>query len=235
MKFPRDTQFDSAFDEIPDLTWYPYVGPNYLKSNRRVLVFAHNIPVNADEYEGKLQDWKSKEYWAKCVEEYAYTNKVNYTKAFRYFIKAAVGLKGDYDYNSDADTQSRVDAFIQGIGYLNYIQELVKKPDGSDKQSVVASPSQIKKSKLINKRILNILKPTHCICWGRHVFSYIKQNEEFKASAQDKSLGKGFATSCITTDEGHPIKLLKIYHPSMPGLRPYSDHTHNIIRTFMEE
>ena len=60
MKFPRDTQFDSAFDEIPDLTWYPYVGPNYLKSNRRVLVFAHNIPVNADEYEGKLQDWKSK-------------------------------------------------------------------------------------------------------------------------------------------------------------------------------
>jgi len=227
MKFPRDTQFDTSLNKIQDLTWYPYIGSNYLTSEQRVFVFAHNIPVRPEDYEEKLKDWGSKDYWARCIEEYTYVRKP-YTKAFRSFVKSIVKTK--FDDNPDADTQFRVDEFIKKICYLNYIQDLVV----GNTQLTVANSTQIEKSKLINKSILNILKPTHCICWGRHVFNYIKQTQGFGISGPDKTLRKGFAINFVTMDDGHEIKLLKVYHPSMPSFSPYSEATQNIIHSFLE-
>jgi hypothetical protein len=228
MKFPRDTQFDTSLNKIQDLTWYPYIGSNYLTSEQRVFVFAHNIPVQPEDYEEKLKMWGSKDYWACHVEEYTYEEE-RYTKAFRSFIKSIVKTK--FDYSSDADTLFRVDEFIKKICYLNYIQDLVV----GNTQLTVANSTQIEKSKLINKSILNILKPTHCICWGRHVFNYIKQTQGFSVSGPDKILRKGFAINSVTIDAGHKFKLLKVYHPSMPSFSPYSEATQNIIHSFLED
>ena len=228
MKFPRDTQFDAAFDAIPNLVWYPFVGSTYCAREQRVFVLAHNIPVHPETYDEKIKRWGPKATWADCIEEYAYEQE-KYTQAFRYFIKATVGLQANYGYDSDITTQTRVDSFIQRIGYINYIQDLVK----SEFQSAIATPAQIEISKSINMGILAILKPTHCICWGKHVFNYLKQTKGFQIEHADNNIRKGFATTTLTTADGHKMQILKVYHPSMPGFSPYSTETRNIISSFL--
>lgn len=55
------------------------------------MVYAHNIPIKTDEYEKRLEEWEDPATWADCVEEYTYVQGW-WTEAFRFFVKAAVGL-----------------------------------------------------------------------------------------------------------------------------------------------
>jgi len=229
MKFPHDPQYNAAFDQIPNLSWYPYVGTNYSKSKKRLLVFAHNIPVKPEKYEAEVKRCSPKTHWTNAIEEFAY-EQAKYTNAFRYFTKAAVGLDENYGYNSEKETKDQVDTFLQGIAYTNYIQSLVK----SDSKSAVATHEQIEKSKSINKALLKILAPTHCICWGRHVFDYLRQTEGFKSEQPVSCKLRGFATTKLLTPEGKTIKLLKVFHPSMPGFDSKSPETRHIISSFLE-
>lgn len=120
MKFSRDTSFDAQFDQVPYSRWIPYVGPHFAWQEKRIFVFAHNIPSGAEEYEERLKKFSQRSYWADCLEEYTYC-RGDWTEAFRCFIKGAVGLTQNYDANSDQEVLGKVDAFVSKIAYLNYI------------------------------------------------------------------------------------------------------------------
>lgn len=228
-RFPRDFSFDSLFDQIEGLVWYPFVGQNFRGSTQKLLVYAHNVPMNAETYERRKADFVHKPVWAECVEEYTYEQGW-WTKAFRAFIKGAVGLKENYGYGSDSHVQEKVDAFVNRIAYINYIQGLVQ----SETQITTAPNADVERSKAVNKRILDVLGITHCICWGGHVFNYIASTPGLTVTAsEDVGLG-GFGYRQIRDESGRPMHLLKVYHPSMPSFSPFSEETQNTIADFLK-
>lgn len=229
MRFPRNTHFDSEFAKIAELNWYPYIGEHFGTAQQRIMVYAHNIPISPEIIEAKKQEWRSKSTWADAVDEYTY-RKADYTEAFRYFIKAAVGLRENYDLNSNTLVTSKVDDFVRKIAYLNFIQDLVE----SKKQIVNAASHQIAMSQRINKQILKILQITHCICWGKQVYQHLLRIEGFRVLVDDSFPQRGFGRGLIETDEGKKISVLKIYHPSMPRFRYRSPETQRIISEFIE-
>lgn len=228
MKFPHNPKFNSEFDRIPGLKWYPYVGEHFSEKSQRVMVFAHNIPIKPEEYEAKNAEWQPKETWADCIEEYAYEQGW-WTEAFRYFVKGAVGLSENYTRKSSPEMIAKVDDFLSGISYVNFIQGLVK----SDSQIAQADAAMITESKRINKEILGILGNTHCICWGAPVFDYVKDIPGWTAENETSFDQKGFGYCLVRTDSATPMHVLKIHHPSMPNFRPYSTETQKIISDFL--
>ena len=229
MKFERNKQFDAQFNEVLGLRWYPYVGKHFGENGARVMVYAHNIPVNSARYEEETRKQADKAAWADCIEDYTYCQE-KWTNAFRYFIKAAVGLKSNYGEDSEPSIIQRVDSFVEGIAYLNFIQELVK----SDSAMAHATEEQIERSKKVNHEILRILGITHCICWGKHTYQYVCSLEGFKVLGE-KELGKtGFSSCILEVGGGRTMQCLRIYHPSMPGgFDPLSETTQSIISRFL--
>ena len=230
-RFPRDKSFDSQFDKVQGLIWYPFVGKRFGEDGARIMVYAHNAYVDAKRFEEKKKEWEAdKESWANSNDIDAYTyDKAKYTNAFRYFIKGAVGLNSNYCRESDTQTIARVDSFVERIAYLNFIQAVVK----SDNALTLAEPEQIERSKIVNREILRILDITHCICWGKPTYEYVRSMTGFKCS-NDTNLGKsGFSSSIIDVGAGKMMQCLRIYHPSMPGFGPLSKETHSIISSFL--
>ena len=228
MKFPHNPKFNSQFDRIPGLKWYPYVGEKFGKQPQRVMVYAHNIPIKPEEFEAKSAEFQSKSTWADCIEEYAYEPGW-WTEAFRYFVKGAAGLSENYTRNSSAEVTARVDDLLSGISYGNFIQGLVK----SDSQIAQADASLVAESKRINKEILGILGITHCICWGTPVFDYVKSIPGLTAESEKSHEQKGFGYCLVRRDATHPVHVLKIHHPSMPNFKAYSAETQKIISDFL--
>ncbi len=231
-KFQRDKQFDDRFNRIEGLIWYPYVGKHFGQNGKRIMVYAHNAPVDSKEYDETRRKWEAdKAYWANTVDEYAYDHPGNrYNKAFRNFIKAAVGFMTDYRRDSDPQAIERVDSFVDRIAYLNFIQGAVK----GDKKNASATQEQIGKSKKVNREILRILDITHCICWGKHVYGYVRDMAAFNASPDKLEGRRGFSSCVIDVGGGKMLRCLRIFHPSMPWFSPYSDKTQSIISRFLE-
>ena len=129
MKFERDKQFDTQFDKVNNLRWYPYVGKHFGENGARIMVYAHNIPIQENIYDERKEEWAEKAVWADAMHEYTYV-QAEYTNSFRCFIKGAVGLQRNYSENGKPPTEpsiiQRVDAFVERIAYLNFIQDLVK-------------------------------------------------------------------------------------------------------------
>lgn len=228
MKFKRDTCFDEQFDKVPNAKWIPYVGPLFTKQEKRIFVFAHNIPSKAEEYEERLQRFSKRSYWADCIEEYTYC-RGDWTEAFRFFIKGAVGLSRNYGSGSDEETINKVDAFVSKFAYLNYIQDLVV----GDSQRVNATPEQHDLSRSVNRDYLNILDITHCVCWGSQVFNSLKAIDGYIVESERSEGMRGFSSAVIIRPGGKRMNVLRIFHPSMPtGFKPFSEQTHKLLNDF---
>jgi len=228
MRFSHNPHFNSQFDLIDDLNWYPYVGRTFEARPQRVMVYAHNIPIKQDEYEAKTKEFQSKSTWADCIDEYTY-DQGWWTEAFRYFVKGAVGLSENYTRGSNPEVIAKVDNFISSISYTNFIQGLVM----SDSQIAQADADLVSKSKVINQQILDILNITHCICWGAPVFDYVRSLPGWAVEDQMSYEQRGFGYCRVLRTATAPMHVLKIHHPSMPNFRPYSAETQKIISDFL--
>ena len=229
MKFPRNRVFDQKLDSVNGLIWYPYIGEFFTESPSRIMVYAHNIPVPEKDYESLMKKWESKSYWADCIEEYTYCQGW-WTKTFRAFVKGAVGLSENYNSESSSEIIKKVDDFIGKISYLNFIQDSVK----SENQLANATSDQILKSQKINQHVLDILEITHCICWGKQVYQHILAMDGNKIIKEEKLRLRGFSRATIQLKAGRIIKILKVFHPSMPSFKPYSEETQKTLSEFIE-
>ena len=229
-RFLRNKRFDTEFDKIvPKVTWYPYVGPDFDSSKNRVMVFAHNIPIGPESFEARVEKWKAKDTWASALGEYTYCQE-RYTRAFRFFVIGSIGLTEQYGENPDAETNDKIEALIKPISYINFIQGLVR---GERPTQAKGERDQIESSKEINKQFLRILGITHCICWGKHVYNYLLETNGYRVVVEKPLRSTGFANAIVQTDLGNSVRILKIFHPSMPGFRPYSKDTPAIISEFL--
>lgn len=230
MRFRHNPQFDTQFAQIPKIVWYPYVGQEFDKGTQRIMVFAHNIAINNESYEAKSLEWKAPATWSEAVEEFTYVHGT-YNKAFRSFIKGAVGLTEDYKQDPDPQIAQKIDKFVRGIAYGNFIQGLVR----SDTAIATAESGLIADSKAINLQLLKILEITHCICWGKKVFNYVESLEGYITVESEDLQRSGFGYSVVESEEKRRMRVLKIYHPSMPRFGHKSVATHAIFSDFLSK
>jgi len=226
-RFPHNSKFDALFEKIPDIVWFPYVGEEFGREQRRLLVLAHNVPVSEEVYR-RRPDMQHRLFWTKTLDEYTYTPGW-WTRTFRLFVKGAVGLEQNFTSVSETSVQERVDAFVRSIAYINFVQGVVV----SERQITRASLQQIESSKFINGALLSILEPTHCICWGSHVFAHLSAMQGYRAGDSRPIGPRGFLSRVLHDAEGRAIQVLRVYHPSMPRFSALSPSTHATIAEFL--
>jgi hypothetical protein len=236
MKFINNIEFIEKFETIDQIRFYPYVGKNYLKSENKILVLAHNIYCPVEKFESEQKRTSSKTHFADALEEYTYDQGC-WTKTFRNFIKGTLALNENFTRNSSAETIEKVDKFVESISYTNYINDLVP---SNQANNIAVNPSLINLSTKINNEIYRILETTHIFCWGKNVFNYIINQENTKILEQTKLLteeniskqGFEYAKVLINNQEIH---LLKTFHPSMPKFGHKKENTHKIINWFLKK
>ena len=154
-----------------------------------------------------------------------------YTKSFRNFLKGALGIHHNFDENSVEAVV--IDDYLSKICYTNYINDFVIT---EEKNNVIIPAEQLERSRIINEQLLEILKPTHLICWGKEVFQYLISNPRYK-TLEAKNLGKpGFNYAKIQdVATNQTFHLLKVFHPSMPGFGVYDEKTHEIFAWFNDQ
>jgi len=229
-KFPHNQKFDSQFAKIENITWYPYIGQNFeSESNKRIIVYAHNIPFQEENFDNEVKRTSSKTFFANVLDEYTFINE-NWSASFRNFIKGAVGLTSNYSNSSSPEILTRIAQFVRKIAYTNFIDGLVKT---NSKTNVYIPLEQIERSKKLNLQILQILNITHCICWGKEVYNHVCSYSQ--KPIKEEELTTGFGRTTIQLITGQTIKVLKIFHPSMPNFRHLQKTTHDIFSEFLEK
>ena len=78
-------------------------------------------------------------------------------------------MRSNFGETSDPSIKQKVDSFVEGIAYLNFIQDVVK----SETAMAQADPQQVELSQRVNREILRILAATHCICWGKPTYCLV--------------------------------------------------------------
>jgi len=230
MKFKNNPFYITEFSKIQDIKFYPYVGMDYPKRDKRVLVFAHNIPVTKEYYEKDKWKEQNPTHFADAMEELTYM-KTNWTVTNRNFIKGAVGLSSNYSENSEQSIVEKVDSFVEGIAFANFINGLVV----TERNVNANVPAEmIRTSKKIAYEIIKILNPTHIVCWGSAVYQYLTTMPNFKVIKTMKVNQKGFSYTLIEHDS-NPIHTLKVFHPSMPSFKHSRSSTHDIFQNFFNQ
>jgi len=227
MKYQHNQNFDSEFSKIKNLKFYPYVGEKYGEDQKRIMVYAHNIPVPSEKFEAELLRTKSKTHFADALSEYTFI-KGDWTKSFRNFIKGTLGLDKDYSKSSDVEIINKIDEFVEGITYTNFINGLVK---SETQNNAKISEEQRKESITIQNEIIQILNSTHCIAWGKNVFEHILEFPDFEVIETKKIDKIGFGYVKIQNKINlNTINVLKVFHPSMPSFGQLKSETHDIFK-----
>lgn len=233
MKFINNHEFIKYFNEIKNIRYFPYVGENYKSSKKKILILAHNIPVEPEKFEKEQIRTASKTHFADAMGEYVYTQE-KWTKAFRNFVKGSLGIKINYNKNSSEEIKSKINEHIKSISYINYINDLVP---SRTQNNVKVEKGLIDLSTEINNQLYKILKTSHIVCWGKPTFEYIiKQKdvtvlEKTSILTDEKIQKKGFEFAKIQIN-GCFINVLKVFHPSMPQFGHKKESTHKIFEWF---
>ena len=226
MKILSSITHQKNFQIIPEIQFYPYVGENYDSEKVKTLVLAHNRYCHPLDWEDVKKNTADPDHFADSMGEFAYT-KAWYTKSFRNFLKGGLGIHHNFDENSAAPL---INDYLSKICYTNYINDFVI---SEEKNNVIILAEQLERSRIINEHLLEILKPTHLISWGKEVFQYLISNPRYK-TVEIKNLGKpGFNYAKIQdVATNQTFHLLKVFHPSMPGFGVYDEKTHEIFAWF---
>ena len=235
MKFKNNIVFNTAFENIKDIRFYPYVGNHFPSQQKRILVFAHNIYCPPEIFESEQLRKSSKTFHADTLEQNTYQHGL-WTRAFRNFIRGSLSISENYTSNSNRDVIDKIDSFVEKISYTNYINDLVSSDNANN---INVNSDLVNKSHLINNELIKILDATHIVCWGKNVFNYIISQPEIIISERISNFGeiaglqnkKGFEYVKIKT-ESKEIHVLKVFHPSMPSFGVNNKDTHSIMNWF---
>lgn len=231
---PHNKDFNECFNAIANLTLQPFVGQNFGIGKRGVLVFGHNGYLDPEEYENKICRLSRSDVYQSSRDEFTFGWNLRYTRTWRNFITGCIGQTESY--GSKDTNEGKVAAhFVSQIAFTNYITRWIKSNQAND---IKIEPWIIQESHLVNTEIIKCLKPTHIICWGKKTYDYVKSNifkTTIDSTFRDKySAKKGFESRVLRLHNSEEIKLLKVYHPSMPGFHKYHGSTHKIIQNFLE-
>ncbi|WP_303207012.1 hypothetical protein [Bacteroides oleiciplenus] len=217
-----DKSFDSEFDKIKNLTWYPWVGKDYKDAHVKVLIIGESQYATTED--GRPDDETAADFKSNkaTTREFAYntiTKEVNPAKFYNNLLKTFV-------------PDENIEIFWNKVSFYHFFQD----PD-----EAVSSNKHLKKECLkawsLWREIIEILQPDICVFCGVGLGKYYEQWNE--------TIGKEFNWQDIQTDfcKGNhqpPIfgrfditsikmaNLLFINHPSSRGYSP--DRWHDFLK-----
>ena len=230
MKILSSITHQKNFQIIPEIQFYPYVGENYDSEKVKTLVLAHNRYCHPLDWEDVKKNTADPDHFADSMGEFAYT-KAWYTKSFRNFLKGGLGIHHNFDENSPE--APLINDYLSKICYTNYINDFVI---SEEKNNVIIPAEQLERSRIINENLLEILKPTHIISWGKEVYQYLISNPRYRIIETNNLEKAGFSYAKLEDNSTNQIlHLLKVFHPSMPGFGVYDDVTTGIFEWFKQQ
>lgn len=137
------------------------------------------------------------------MEEFVYQQGW-WTSTFRKLIKGSLGITENYNRYSNESIINSIDEFVYSIAFVNYINDNIPT---SSSINVNIPIEIVKEIHIINKQFVNILMPTHVVCWGKEVYNHLIAWPEIRMLKRDMNLGiKGFESSLIAIN-GRQIRL----------------------------
>ena len=209
-----DKSFDSEFDKIENLVWYPWVGKDYKNAHIKVLIIGESQYATTED--GKPDDETAADFKNNkaTTREFAYntiTRKVNPAKFFHNLLNNFV-------------SDENIEILWSKVSFYHFFQET---------DEAVSSNRHLKKECLkawnLWREIIKLLQPDVCVFCGVGLGKYYEQ--------WNRTIGKEFNWQDIQTDfckENHQlpilgrfditptkmVNLLFINHPSSPGYSP---------------
>ena len=219
--------FDSQFDKIENLTWYPWIGKDYALSNRRILIvgdshYAIDDNSNFDEecYNNFLSDKNN-------TRDYAFL----YMKAEK-----------EHSFNRNLrlcllniDDKTLLKSLWSKIAFYEFIQEPMKQIGRNGKPTV----EQYKIAWNVFVKLVEIIEPTDCIFIGvrsETCFDYCMNQLDIIhrpiVNMPEKINGTPPREAFIQLSNKHNLRLLFIKHTSRGFF--YSDW-HEFLKKEMPE
>ncbi len=192
-------KFDSRFDKIPHLAWYPWVGKNYHKT--KILV----VGAGTDKWheEGLVYDGKG--LTIEIINSIAIENNHPGTKGLNAFVKIFVeGLNIRGQNVSDGELMRQ--QVWSSVAFTNFLQfssaEIGWHPRNSQ---------DIEAGKAALHGVLDIIKPDLCLIWSAMMpwDGDLTEKEGYKWGAR-KKIGWGIPQVCRRGE----VSFICIQHPS---------------------
>jgi len=199
--------FDSQFDKIENLTWYPWVGKDYALSNRRVLMIGDSH-YTVDE-EGNFDE--------ECYNDFM-SNK-NHTREFAYGYMN--GEEWNFNRNLrlcllNVDDKTLLKPLWEKITFYNFIQEPMKQRDAEP------TVEQYKIAWNVFVKLVEVIKPTDCIFigvrsetgFGSCMYELgLKEDKDYYIKNMNKKINGTFPREAfIEFSDGYNLKLFFIKH-----------------------
>lgn len=170
-----ETSYDEGFDNISNLKWLPWVGRNYKGSPNKLLIIGeshYKWTATGEETPKSIEEQlKSKgftrwviETWALDFENSRKKYKNNNRKLFDGIENVLLGTKNDNLW--------------QNVAFYNFIQRDLDWTKKEDKE--IPKPADWLGGREVFFKVLNILKPTHCLFCGVGIASSLYKQIDIK-------------------------------------------------------
>lgn len=221
------SKFDTQFEIVEGLTWYPWVGTDYEKSNRRVLIVgeSHYNYADTDELVQKYnaETVADKYRTRKVIQFYpirAYQKNVTYENLHRILFST---------------TEIDREAFWKSVSFYNFIQRPM---DYSKTKPSPERPSSvdIEIGWKVFKDVIQILQPTDCIFVG--VLAADAYKGEGVVRAKLVGSARNYAREFAIKLDNKRLRCTAIRHTSRPygtnGWHEYLKVSQPELMTFLE-
>lgn len=194
-----DKSFDSEFDKIENLTWYPWVGKDYKKGTRRILV------VGDSHYSVDCEGYFDQE----CYDDFMSTKEASRNILERYLNGETWNF-----YRNLESTFPDSDNFWSEITFYNFIQQPMRQSNAipNEQEYITAWHCFVD--------LIKILKPTDCIFIGvrsETCFGYSCQKMGIKCTIEDMPIKINRThprKGNIVLSEAYALDLYFIHHTS---------------------
>lgn len=193
-------------------TFQPWIGKNYNVGidGKRVMVLGEShYCASPSDARPTLTQEIIKDLFDTTSPHEGYKN--TYTK----FAKAVVGASVD-------SLTARVQCY-DSVGFYNYVQEPIS---GA---RMAPTKEQFDRAVLPFREILEQYRPERVIAWGNRLYEALPSDGY---TLPDLVVdGKSYRRWCYTLNDGFPVQVLEMKHPSWGGYRPVE--WHKVIKAFL--
>ena len=202
--------YDNQFEQVNNLTWFPWVGTDYASASRQILIVGESHYINEDTrkeaFAREAQIRENREHTRLCLSE-VLIDKSWYNPTYPNLMEALCD-RGVMPENKEA---------LDKIAYYNFIQRQLNYTDGEQKPT--GEDYQVAWTCFID--IVKILRPTDCVFLG------VRSETGFGAMMNALNIEHSIVNfpeqvngayprkATITLEDGFSLTMYFIKHPSM--------------------
>ena len=198
--------YNSKFDKIPTLTWYPWIGIYYELQTEAKFLFVGESHY-AQDSKGNFNA-KQFEKMMACKQETinVLNHAIKNNGEWKFFKNTHKAIVGESSFD--------IKHFWSNVAFMNFIQKPMKTNLGRP-------TSKNYEDGWINFiETLKVIKPSHCVFFGsgaaNHLTKIVKQSDNlsYEITLNHKKIGAYYGKKVSLTFDNHTTNITFIKHPS---------------------